>query len=152
MMGSMTRSILLLLSLVSLTTVTAFAPTILPPKQLTATSTQLFQTPVQDQEEYYLQLAVQNEGNTNTPEMIYILVYNPYTDEEGVHTTEYPKESGKQALLVFEALEDCRQMASLLAVEPSVPGEPVPTPAPLAQMEMACQQMEWTIKVVPATA
>ena len=84
------------------------------------------------------------------PEIVYTLVYNPYTDQEGVHTTEFPAGSGQQAMIVFESVEECNAFAFQLGGEPSVPGQPVPTPTPLAQIDMACQQMGWALKVVPA--
>jgi Protein of unknown function (DUF3110) len=80
------------------------------------------------------------------------LVYNLYTDKEGVHTAEFPAGSGQQTMLVFESVEECANFAFAyqLGAEPRVPGQPVPTPTPLAQIEMACQQMGWALKVVPA--
>ena len=108
-------------------------------------------TPIELQETKYLQLAASSgEGVVSNPEIIYILMYNPGTTEEGVHTTEFPKGSGEEVMLAFESLEESYQFANMLREEPSFPLDPVPTPAPLAQMETACQQMGLTIKIVPA--
>lgn len=85
------------------------------------------------------------------PEVVYTLVYNPYTEQEGVHTTEYPAGSGQQALMVFESIEEANEFAFALEAEPSVPGKPVVTPTPLAQIEMAATQMGWGLKVIPET-
>jgi Protein of unknown function (DUF3110) len=132
-------------------TASAFAPTLFFTSSRSVStpwlSTRLHQqASIDELEAQYIQLA---DAQHSAPEMVFILVYKPYTDEEGVHTTEYPKGSGQQAMLVFESIDDCRYLSSVLAVEPTVPGTPVPTPAPLAQMEQACQQMGWAIKVIP---
>ena len=151
--GVNTRSICLLLIFTA--TVSAFGPTKFPfplIRQVSTSwiSTRLYQqVSIDELEAQYVELA---ESNPSLPEMIFILIYKPYTDDEGLHITEYPKGSGNQILLAFESIDDCRYLSSMLAMEPSVPGTPVPTPAPLTQMEQACQQMGWTIKVVPAVS
>jgi Protein of unknown function (DUF3110) len=134
--------------LIALSSASAFCPEHFSQQQrsLSRKSTQLFS--IQEWEASFMERAHQNAGNM--PEMVYTLVYNPYTDEEGVHTTEFPAGSGQQAMLVFESVEECANFAYQLGAEPSVPGQPVPTPTPLAQIEMACQQMGWALKVVPA--
>ena len=110
------------------------------------TSTRLFQWSIPELEANFIERANQNTPQ-NMPELVYTLVYNPYTEQEGVHTTEY---QGQQAMLVFESIEECNNFAFALGAEPTVPGQPVATPTPLAQIEMACQQMGWALKVVPA--
>ena len=105
---------------------------------------------IQQQEDKYVEAAVAGEGAREKPEVVYIIMYNPGTQQEGVHTTEYPKESGNEVLLAFEALEECVSFTNLLKDDKNFPLEPVPTPSPLSQMEQACQQMGLAIKVVPA--
>eukprot|EP00568_Trieres_chinensis_P000589 CAMPEP_0183293946 /NCGR_PEP_ID=MMETSP0160_2-20130417/2455_1 /TAXON_ID=2839 ORGANISM="Odontella Sinensis, Strain Grunow 1884" /NCGR_SAMPLE_ID=MMETSP0160_2 /ASSEMBLY_ACC=CAM_ASM_000250 /LENGTH=164 /DNA_ID=CAMNT_0025455163 /DNA_START=85 /DNA_END=579 /DNA_ORIENTATION=+ len=111
--------------------------------------TRLFQTVVEQQEDYYIALATQYEGYTR-PEIVYIMMYNPGTQDEGVHSTEYPKGSGTEVVLAFESLEECNYFSSMLREDPNFPLEPIPTPAPLEQMEMSCQQMGVPMKIVPA--
>uniref|UniRef100_A0A7S4HUS3 Uncharacterized protein n=1 Tax=Odontella aurita TaxID=265563 RepID=A0A7S4HUS3_9STRA len=114
---------------------------------LPRSTTHLFMASIKEWEAAYLARA--NTGSMQ-PEMVYTLVYNPYTEEEGVHTTRMEESQGSgEALLVFESIEECNRFAQQLGQEPSVPGQPVTTPMPLVQAEQACQQMGWTIMVVP---
>lgn len=119
-------------------------------------STRIFQSAspeesaIQIQENMYLELATKGEGVIARPEMVYIMMYNPGTAQEGVHTTEFPKGSGSEVMLAFESLDECAKFSNMLKEDQNFPLEPVPTPTPLEQMEMACQQMDLQIKVVPA--
>lgn len=107
------------------------------------------QTLIERQEEAYLQLPTASFTN-NKPDVVYIIMYHPGSQEEGVHTTEFPKESGQEVMLAFESLDEINTFANMLREEPTFPLDPVPTPAPLANMEVACQQMGLVMKLVPA--
>jgi hypothetical protein len=110
----------------------------------------LFLKSLQEQEDSYLEMAA---SNPNQPEIVYILMYNPGTDQEGVHTTEFPKDSeAAEVILGFEELGDCIQFASALKGNPNFPLEPVPTPTPLQQMQSAVESMGLSIMVVPSSA
>ena len=110
----------------------------------------LFNSMIEELEDRYLELATKSEGVMAKPEIVYIMMYNPGTPEEGVHTTEYPKGSGQDVMLAFESLEECVAFSNLIRDDKSVPLEPIPTPTPLQQMEMAVQSMGGlTIKIVP---
>ena len=110
----------------------------------------LFNSMIEELEDRYLELATKSEGVMAKPEIVYIMMYNPGTPEEGVHTTEYPKGSGQDVMLAFESLEECVAFSNLIRDDKSVPLEPIPTPTPLKQMEMAVQSMGGlTIKIVP---
>jgi hypothetical protein len=77
-------------------------------------------------------------------------MYNPGTDQEGVHTTEYPKDgSGAEVILGFEDLQNCIHFATALKENPNFPLEPIPTPAPLPQMKASVESMGMDIMVVP---
>jgi Protein of unknown function (DUF3110) len=102
---------------------------------------------IQEQEDMLLEQAAQNTAAK--PDIIYILMYNPGTDQEGVHSTEYPKDSGSEVMLGFESIEDCIDFSNVLKADNSFPLEPVPTPTPLGQMEAACAGMGLSIMVVP---
>jgi hypothetical protein len=103
---------------------------------------------LQEEEDRYLEMAL---NNPSRPEIVYLLVYNPGTDQEGVHTTDYPKDgSGSEVVLAFEELDDCISFANVLKANPSFPLEPIPTPAPLQQMEPAMAGMGLSVMVVPA--
>ena len=116
--------------------------------------TQLSQTPVQQAEQEFLQRSTAS-ATPPQPEIVYILLYNPGTAEEGVHTTTL-EEEGQEILWAFEAIEDCMHFASLLLKEPppefnmALYPEPIPTPAPLSQMEAASRDMGLILRVVPS--
>jgi hypothetical protein len=108
----------------------------------------LFLQSLQEQEDKYIDMASQNVFTQ--PEIVYILVYNPGTEKEGVHTTEYPKDgSGSEVILGFEELGDCVQFATALKSNPDFPLEPIPTPAPFQQMQASVETMGLRIMVVP---
>jgi hypothetical protein len=108
----------------------------------------LFLQSLQEQEDKYLEMASQN--SRAPPEIVYILMYNPGTDKEGVHTTGYPKDgSGNEVIIGFEELGDCVQFATSLKLNPDFPLEPIPTPAPFQQMQASVETMGLRIMVVP---
>jgi hypothetical protein len=114
--------------------------------------TRLFLQSLQEHEDQYLQIAMNNQNTPNQPEIVYILMYNPGTDQEGVHTTEFPKDgSGSEVILGFEELGDCIQFANALKTNPNFPLEPIPTPVPLEQMQPAMENIGLSIMVVPTT-
>lgn len=152
-----------LLLLCCFSSVRAFAPSKKNPSPSPITSTlavhirctsrpfslqRLFLKLLQEQADSYLEMAARNP---NKPEIVYIIMYNPGTDQEGVHTTEYPKNSEAEVILGFEELGDCVQFASALKGNPNFPLEPVPTPTPLQQMQAAVESMGLSIMVVPSS-
>lgn len=146
-------SVLILMLLVS---ATAFSPMSNPSavRSATAASTRRFSPPqlflqsLQEQENQYLELASQNPGAQ--PEIVYILMYHPGTDQEGVHTTEYPRDgSGSEVILGFEELGDCAQFAMALKMNPDFPLDPIPTPAPFDQIQTSLGAVGMNIMVVP---
>ncbi len=48
------------------------------------------------------------------PEDVHIILFNPDTDREGVHTIEFPKESGNNMILAFESREECEEFSASL--------------------------------------
>jgi len=48
------------------------------------------------------------------PEDVYIILFNPGTEQEGVHTVEYPKGSGNNVILAFESKEECDRFSQAL--------------------------------------
>mmetsp|Transcript_11270 Transcript_11270/g.26765 ORF Transcript_11270/g.26765 Transcript_11270/m.26765 type:complete len:181 (+) Transcript_11270:298-840(+) len=110
-------------------------------------NSQLFVS-IQEQEDYLLDQAAQNIDGPK-PDVVYILMYNPNTEQEGVHSTEYPKDSGSEVMVAFESIEDSMNFSMLLKDDPNFPLEPVSTPAPYGQLESACAGMGISIMVVP---
>ena len=107
---------------------------------------------IEELEDRYLELATKNEATMEyIPEIVYIMIYNPGQPEEGLHTTEFPKGSGNDVVLAFESLEECVAFSNIIKSDKSLNlPEPIPTPTPYEQMNMACQNMGLSIKVVPA--
>merc|ERR1712150_428261 len=55
------------------------------------------------------------EANEFTyPDGVFIVLFDPDTDNEGAHTIEYPKESGTNFLLAFEKKYDCQVFSNAL--------------------------------------
>ena len=48
------------------------------------------------------------------PEDVHIILFNPDTDREGVHTIEFPKGSGSNMILAFESRKECEQFSMSL--------------------------------------
>lgn len=55
-----------------------------------------------------------DDNDINKPEDVYIIVYNPDTDDQGVHTLEVPKGSGSNFILAFESEMECYRFCALL--------------------------------------
>ena len=92
------------------------------------------------------------------PDIIYIILFNPQTPFEAIHTVKFPRgadfdQSTADLLLAFESFDDCVAFAEVLRSDPAVDaGEPVATPSSYGQIEQACQKMRLPMKVVPAQA
>ena len=111
---------------------------------------------VQEQETVFWQRS--EEAPSTPPEIVYILLYNPGTAEEGVYTTTLVDDGTTEILWVFVELTDALEFADLLKANEPPPKfnlalypEPIPTPAPLAQMETAAVDMNLVLRVVPAS-
>ncbi|CAB9505917.1 expressed unknown protein [Seminavis robusta] len=103
---------------------------------------------IEKQEEQYLELAF-NNANSVIPEAVYVIVYNPGAENEGVHTTEWPRGGGQYILMAFESPFECQHFAEMIAV--GYPGwdDPVPTQYTAEQVQEYCQQMGWNLQLVP---
>jgi len=145
-----------------LVTITAFAPSGIPvhisggrllvPISATSTTSLFFGLgSVEKQENEYLELAAEYYPPTYIPETVHIVVYNLGTEQEGVHTAEYPKGSGQICLLAFTSEEDAKPFADTLAV--GYPGDIDPSAMEYAseQMQQYCQEQGWFFVLVPDT-
>jgi len=54
------------------------------------------------------------------PEDVYIILFNPGTEQEGVHTVEYPKGSGNNVILAFESKENAIDSHRLFKISNSL--------------------------------
>ena len=48
------------------------------------------------------------------PDEVHIILFNPNTEREGVHTIEFPKDSGNNIILAFESRVECEQFSTKL--------------------------------------
>ena len=145
---------LLAVFVLSSSAVTAFAPVTFSRQQQSAplnyrSNTRMFQT-IQELEDGFLDRATKSEAVLAKPDIVYIIMYNPSTPEEGIHTMEHPRGSQEDLLLAFESLEECVSFSRSIEEDPSVPQKPVPTPSSMLQIEGICEGMGLPMKVVHA--
>mmetsp|Transcript_21792 Transcript_21792/g.32405 ORF Transcript_21792/g.32405 Transcript_21792/m.32405 type:complete len:98 (-) Transcript_21792:119-412(-) len=97
---------------------------------------------------------MQSEGVMAKPDIVYVIMYNPGTENEAIHTMEYPRGTSRTGdmLLAFESIEEVNYFANMIRSDGDFMEEPIPTPTPLIQLEMASQQMGLPMKVVPASS
>mmetsp|Transcript_21949 Transcript_21949/g.45129 ORF Transcript_21949/g.45129 Transcript_21949/m.45129 type:complete len:153 (+) Transcript_21949:92-550(+) len=138
-----------LLLLAVMSKVTAFLPVsqqhLLPQR---STNTQLYES-ILDAEDRYLEQAGQANAVVEKPEVVFTVVYNPGTPEEGIHTAKYPRGSDSDVLLIFEGMADCITFARTITEDPSMNQTPIPTPTSLEMIEKACQGMGIQTAFVP---
>lgn len=77
-----------------------------------------------------------------------MIVYNPSSNEEGIHTMKYPRGSDTEVLLAFEGLADCIEFSRVIQEDPGMQHKPVPTPTQTVMMENACKDMNLPMKIV----
>ena len=80
---------------------------------------------------------------------MYTIVYNPGTNEEGIHTAKYPRGTETDVLLIFEGMADAIVFARTITEDPSMDQTPVPTPTSLEMIEQACDGMGIQTAFVP---
>lgn len=81
------------------------------------------------------------------PEDVHIILFNPDTDREGVHTIEFPKDSGHNMILAFESRQECEQFS--LSLKEQQFYDPTPQEMKLEFLENYCEQIGVEIQVVP---
>ena len=82
-------------------------------------------------------------------QIVYTVVYNPGTPEEGIHTMKYPRGSDSDVLLTFEGVADCIVFSRTITEDPSMDQTPVPTPTSREMIEQACEGMGIQTAFVP---
>lgn len=81
------------------------------------------------------------------PEDVHIILFNPDTDKEGVHTIEFPKDSGHNMILAFESRRECVQFS--LSLKEQQFFDPTPQEMKLECLEAYCEQIGVEVQVVP---
>ena len=127
------------------------------PTHSTHSSSSALLVTAEEQEDLYLERTTTAPAELR-PDVIYIILFNPQTPFEAIHTVKFPRganfeQSTSDLLLAFESFDDCVAFSEVLRSDPAVDaGEPVPTPSSYEQIEQACQKMRLPMKVVPAQA
>ena len=81
------------------------------------------------------------------PEQVHVILFNPHTKDEGMHTIEYPKGSGNNVILAFEDSNDCHKFAAMLRAQHFF--HPQPQQMDLKTLECYCQALGVYVQVVP---
>jgi len=81
------------------------------------------------------------------PEEVHIILFNPNTDREGVHTIEFPKDSGNNIILAFESRMECEKFSMNLKEQHFY--DPVPQEMNLDSLEEYCETIGVDVQVVP---
>lgn len=81
------------------------------------------------------------------PEYVHIIFFKPDTDEQGLHTIEYPKGSGSNFVLAFESKKACDRFAATLEAQNF--GHLSPKRYDMETVESFCDMLGVFIQVVP---
>jgi len=78
------------------------------------------------------------------PDDVHIILFNPNTDREGVHTIEF---QGNNMILAFESRFECDQFSACLKKQHFF--DPTPQEIKLASLEDYCEQIGVKVQIVP---
>ena len=81
------------------------------------------------------------------PEEVHIILFNPNTENEGIHTLEYPKGSGNNIVLAFESQTECEKFSDALWGQDFY--DPEPQKIPFGALESYCESIGVNVQVVP---
>jgi len=113
-------------------------------------NTRLFESIVEAEDRYLEQATNQAlSSSRELPDVVYAVVYNAGTPDEGIHTMKYPRGTDEDVLLCFEGMADCILFARTIKEDPALDQEPVPTPTSREMIEQACKGMGMRMEIVP---
>lgn len=81
------------------------------------------------------------------PEHVYVILFKPDTDEQGMHTIEYPKGSGSNFVLAFQSKEACKKFAATLEAQNFE--HPSPKVYELESLESFCDMLGVFTALIP---
>lgn len=81
------------------------------------------------------------------PDEVHIILFNPDTENEGIHTLEYPKGSGNNIVLAFESPKECEKFSDTLWGQDFY--EPQPQEIPYEALLNYCESIGVNVQVVP---
>ena len=85
------------------------------------------------------------------PESVNVILFNPQTKQEGMHTIEFPKGSGNNIVLAFESRSECDRFAEQLAESgEEFFSEPVTYEIPTDGLETYCEKLGIFVQFVPS--
>ena len=85
------------------------------------------------------------------PDSVNVILFNPQTPDEGMHTIEFPKKSGNNIVLAFESRSECDRFAAQLAESGEKPfSDPVTYEMPTDALETYCENLGIFVQIVPA--
>mmetsp|Transcript_27827 Transcript_27827/g.81669 ORF Transcript_27827/g.81669 Transcript_27827/m.81669 type:complete len:260 (-) Transcript_27827:448-1227(-) len=81
------------------------------------------------------------------PNDVYVILFNPGTEKEGVHTVEYPRGSGNNVIMAFESKAECQKFSNVLEDQQFY--EPFAQEVNLDFLETYCKSLGVFVQVVP---
>lgn len=81
------------------------------------------------------------------PNDVYVILFNPGTEKEGVHTVEYPRGSGNNVIMAFELKAECQKFSNVLEDQQFY--EPFAQEVNLDFLETYCKSLGVFVQVVP---
>lgn len=81
------------------------------------------------------------------PEHVYVILFNPETEQQGVHSVEYPKGSGSNYVLAFRSLAACQKFSASLRAQNFE--DPRATRYRLDTLERFCDRLGVYVQVIP---
>jgi hypothetical protein len=90
----------------------------------------------------------QQHREQGTVSNAYIVLFDRGLRSEGVHTIEFPKQSGSHLILAFDSFRDCQQFAECLGIQSD--SMPVPQKISKCSLKAYAANLGMTIQAVPA--
>ncbi|KAL3774872.1 hypothetical protein ACHAWO_001187 [Cyclotella atomus] len=88
------------------------------------------------------------EDKLPLPESVFIILFQPETPEQHVHTIEFPKGSGNNILLAFEDENECNAFADMLVRDMGFK-DPCPEETEFAPLAQYCNSIGMAVAMVP---
>lgn len=95
----------------------------------------------------YQELFSVDWSSQERPEHVYIILFNPDTEQQGLHSIEFPKGSGSNFVLAFESKQACVKFAATLEAQNF--DHPSPKRYELESLEELCDMLGVFMQVVP---
>lgn len=107
------------------------------------------QNRIDKQRNQYHDFLMEDDDGSVTPEIVYIIIFNAGTEEQGVHSIEFPKGSGHNILLAFESSDECADFAEMLTRDQIHFQNPLSLEYNLEELKEYCNDDGVPVKVVP---